>query len=385
MSNLPPSQMPTLGGDEPQGSYRPPQQQPPPYYQQRPPQLNSPAPPAYQSPPSPRGNEVGRTARWVLLSVLAGFFIPICGLSLLCFATFAGFSYLIKDISNPDVTDGPTIGVIDLRGPIYSGTGAGASEEFMQEQIRWMDENSDIKAIVIRADSPGGDANASDIIWDELNQVEKPVVIYVEGMCASGCLYIASAGDEIMASRNSLVGSIGVISIFFNAEELLDNIGVEAKVIATGESKDFGSMFRDMTPEEETYWQRQIQDVLDNFIDVVANRPNSILTKAEVRELATGEVWSARIAQQNGLVDSIGYERDAIERAADLANISSYEVQEYPYDYFTWATFFANASQFKVDSAFDVPTTDDLMNSLQQPSLQYRYFGPYDNPAGRNN
>lgn len=383
MSNLPPSQMPTLGGDD-SGGYRPPQQ-PPPYIQQGPPQPNYSAPPPYQMPPPQNnGNEVNRAARWVLIGTLAGFFVPICGIAMLCVASLVGFSYLVNNFTDEDITDGPTIGLIDLTGPIYSGTGAGASEEFMSEQIQWMDDNPDIKAIVVRADSPGGDANASDIIWDELNQVEKPVVIYVEGMCASGCLYIASAGDEIMASRNSLVGSIGVISMFFNAEELLDDIGVEVNIIATGESKDFGSMFRDMTPEEEDYWRTQIADVLENFIDVVANRPNSPLTKAEVRELATGQVWSAGIAKDRGLVDSIGYERDAIERAADLASIRSYDVQEYPYDYFMWLTFFSNASAFQMESAFELPNSNDVMESLQQPSLQYRYFGPYDNPAGRD-
>lgn len=380
MSNLPPSQMPTLGGDEPQGSYRPPPQHPPPYYQPpQPPQFNYPPP----APPSNSGRDTRRTAFWIIFSMLAGFFVPICAVAFMCFVSFMGLSYVINNLSDVDVTDGPTIGIIDLEGPIYGGTGPGASEEFMTEQIQWMDENSDIKAIVVRADSPGGDANASDIIWYELSKVEKPVVIYVEGMCASGCLYIASAGDEIMASRNSLVGSIGVISVFFNAEELLDKVGVEANVIATGESKDFGSMFRDMTPEEEDYWRRQIADVLDNFIDVVANRPNSTLSVADVRELATGEVWSAPTAQQNGLVDDIGYEDKAIKRAADLAGISSYEVQEYPFDYFTWSTFFASASQLQVESVYTLPTTDDLLNSLQQPGLQYRYFGPYDNPANR--
>ena len=362
MANMPPSRMPSLGDDPP--SYSPP-------------------PPQYASPPPTRNTEgklVNRTALWVIAAMSVGFFLPVCACAFLCFSTGIWFNQFADQLQQNELETGPAIGIIDLSGPILGGDGFGASEGYMRKQIEWMEETSDIKAIVVRANSPGGEVNASDEIWHVLSQVKKPVVVSVQGICASGCLYIASAADEIHATRSSQVGSIGVISYFFNAEELLDNIGIEPEVIATGDSKDFGSFFRDMTAEEEAFWRDQMNVLLDNFIDAVANRPGSNLSVADVRELATGQVWVAEDALKLGLIDDIGYEEDVIKRAADLAGISNYRVQEYPFDFGIFSAFFNSASSLDTKSIFELPTAQDLSNSLQQPAIQYRYFGPYDLP-----
>jgi protease-4 len=404
MSNLPPSKMPTLGDDDPR-DYQPPDNhqsptsQPPPsrfrQYFGDPVDPNKLPPSSRFSPsssrfgrsgrtfgfdkrppaPPPRGND--RTILWVIMAMLMGFFAPICAIALLCSVSVFALNQLFGDFAAGDTGSGPAIGIIELEGVIYNGDGPGASEGNMRAQLEWMEKNKDVKAIVIRANSPGGDANASDEIWQAVKGIRKPVIVSVQGLCASGCLYIASGADEIMATRNSLVGSIGVISTFFNAEALLEKIGVEANVIATGESKDFGSIFRDMTPEEEAYWRTQLEDVLAHFIDVVANRPGSTLSVADVRELATGEVWSAQIALNHGLVDSIGYEDDAVERAAQLVNLRDYRVVEYPFN-FSFSDLFVQAAELQPESIFNVPSAEELLDKMQQPSLQYRYLGPYN-------
>ncbi len=247
-----------------------------------------------------------------------------------------------------------------------------------------MADNNDVEAVVIRANSPGGGVNASDEMWYAVEQFRqdtgKPVVVYMQGLCASGCLYVAAATDELFANRNTLVGSIGVISTFFNAEELLDDIGVEAQVVATGDTKDFGSIFRELTPEEEAFWRIQIGVVLDNFIDVVANRDGSTLTTAQVTELANGRVWIASEALNLGLIDQIGYEDDAIAYAASLAGLRDYRVIEYPFNLSFFEIFSATTNLPNLESYFALPSANDLVDSLQQPPLQYRYLGPYEQP-----
>ncbi len=348
--------------------------------------------PPVQSPPPQKSrgeaSVVNRTALWVLLSTLAGMATPICLCVCLCLGSFVGLSTWAGQLDTTQET-GPAVGVIDLTGPIIAGDSLfSASTGYMQEQLKWMEESNDVKAIVIRANSPGGGVDPSDTIWHEVAKLraKKPIVISVQGMCASGCLYISSAATEIWATRSSLVGSIGVISTFFNAQELLDDLGIDVQTIATGENKDFGSMFRPLTPEEEAYWLSQSEILLTNFIQAVASRPGSTLTEDEVRQLATGRVWVASEAKDRGLVDQIGYEEDAIQRAADLAGMSSYRVQEYPFafDFFNIFGSGFSAAEGLSEGYFDIPTTQEILDSLQQAPLQYRYFGPYDGGQNRS-
>jgi protease-4 len=309
--------------------------------------------------------------------MLVGFLTPVCTCIAIFIVMWIGIVATVDSFETEEET-GPGIGIIELQGPITEGeTVTNASKGYLIEQIEWMEEEDDVKAIVVRANSPGGGANASDEIWYRLSQVEKPVIISMQGLCASGCLYIASAGDKIYASRNTLVGSIGVISTFFNVEELFNDIGIEVEVIVTGESKDFGSLFREMTPEERAFWQQQITYTFDNFIQVVANRPGSTLSEAQVRELATGQVWAAPLAKDYGLVDEIGYEEDAIEYAVQQANLGdNYRIIEYPLE-FDFSRLFS--PQLSAEGYFDLPDSNEILEAIQQPPIQYRYYGPYDN------
>jgi protease-4 len=183
---------------------------------------------------------------------------------------------------------------------------------------------------------------------------------------ASGAYYISVAADHIIANPNTLTGSIGVISTFPAIHELLEKVGVEITTITAGESKDFGSLYRPMTPEEIEYWQELTGEVHEGFIEVVAEgREMEIET---VRELADGRVFSGRQALELGLVDELGYLENAIQVAADLGGISGpprviHYQQFSPLSAFLGSTF----------SALNPGLPRDWVQRLISPSIEYRW------------
>ncbi|HLA41876.1 MAG TPA: signal peptide peptidase SppA [Aggregatilineales bacterium] len=315
---------------------------------------------------------------WIILAMMVGFLLPVCACMALTFAGVIGLGSLSSLIDeSADTGSGEGIGVIELSGLIIQGEGIGAASENFIRDLEWMDDNDDVKAIVIRANSPGGDANASDVIWHALEKIEKPVYVAVDGMCASGCYYVAMAADanEIYATPNSLIGSIGVISMFINIEDLSDELGVEAQIIATGANKDFGSPFRELTEDEVVYWREQINNTFEIFINrVTTGRPN--LSEGQVRELANGRVWASSIAQQRGLIDGIMYVDEVYDYAADQVNLDDdYRLIESPYEPTFLDFLFSDSPGFSAKVEF--PDASDISAMLQQPPIQYRYLGPY--------
>lgn len=179
--------------------------------------------------------------------------------------------------------------------------------------------DAEVKAVVLSVNSPGGSVVASDEIHHAFEGLSKPVVVVMGEVAASGGYYISAGADWIIANPNSLTGSIGVISQFPNAEGLMEKVGVDFIVITSGPRKDFGSPYREMTPEERRYWQTMVDEIHDGFIQVVAQGRG--LDQEDVRALADGSVYSGRRALDLGLVDALGYEDDAIAKAAELGGI----------------------------------------------------------------
>jgi protease-4 len=204
-----------------------------------------------------------------------------------------------------------------------------------EEIISQLDEaesNPDVKAILIRVNSPGGSAAASQEIYEELKKVEKPVVVSVSETCASGAYYISAAADSIIANRSSSVGSIGVIMQIPNFEGLFEQLGIEYVTIKQGEFKDVGSPDRPITEEETSMLEAQLKEIYEQFISDVADSRGMEIS--EVRELATGWVYLGTEALDLGLIDEIGNYKDAIEAAAELGGIKGEPVvikQEYSY------------------------------------------------------
>jgi protease-4 len=183
-------------------------------------------------------------------------------------------------------------------------------------------ENSSVKAIVVRIDSPGGGVVPSQEIYEALLSAKgegKKIVASMGSVAASGGYYVAAAADKIVANPGTLTGSIGVKMEFASIEKLLEKIGVKGIVVKAGDYKDIGSPYRDMTPQERRLLQNVIDDVHNQFIEAVAKGRS--LSVADVRAIADGRIFTGRQAQELKLVDRIGDLTASIDLAGELAGI----------------------------------------------------------------
>ena len=216
------------------------------------------------------------------------------------------------------ISDGTSIGqkvaVVDITGII-------TQSDATIKLIHGYRDDSSIKAIVIRIDSPGGSVAPVQEIYSELQKIDKPIVASMGGTAASGGYYVACAADTIMANPGTLTGSIGVIMQFTQLKGLYDKIGLEHQVIKSGEFKDTGSPFRGLTEKEQAVLQATVDDVYNQFVDTILEARNSLLNRSEIVELADGRIFSGQQALDSKLLDQLGNLPDAIELAAELANI----------------------------------------------------------------
>lgn len=191
------------------------------------------------------------------------------------------------------------------------------------DALRKYHDDDDIKAILLRIDSPGGGVAPSQEIYAEVKKIrdsgKKKVVTSMGTVAASGGYYIASASDKIIANPGTLTGSLGVIMELANVEGLMQKIGVESVVIKSGKNKDVGSPFRKMGEEERALLQTVLDDIHAQFIDAVA--AGRALRVETVRSFADGRVFTGRQAKEIGLVDELGSLGDALRKAAELAGI----------------------------------------------------------------
>ncbi|MDE2059582.1 MAG: signal peptide peptidase SppA [candidate division NC10 bacterium] len=191
------------------------------------------------------------------------------------------------------------------------------------EQLEKYRENPSVKAIVLRINSPGGGVAPSQEIYEELLKTrqtdKKPVVASMGSVAASGGYYIASATDLIVANPGTITGSIGVLLQIPNITGLMQKIGVKSVVVKSGQHKDLASPTREMTAAERQILQGMLDDIHDQFIDVVAKGRQ--IDRKKIEAMADGRIFSGREAQSLGLVDQLGNLQDAIERAGALAGI----------------------------------------------------------------
>ncbi|MFP4557520.1 MAG: signal peptide peptidase SppA [Bacteroidales bacterium] len=197
--------------------------------------------------------------------------------------------------------------------------------------IREARRDSSIKAIVLRVNSGGGSALASEIIWREMTLAKevKPVIVSMGDVAASGGYYIAAPADVILANPTTITGSIGVFGMIPNVKEGLNKkLGITVDVAKTNKHSDFGSMFRPLTAEEKSVIQMSIEDIYDTFIGHVADGRG--ITKEQVNEIGQGRVWSGINAKEIKLVDEFGGLERAIEIAAERAELEEYRIAELP-------------------------------------------------------
>ena len=263
-------------------------------------------------------------ARWS-----AGKIVGITFLCIFVLLIFSGGCYIAGLISaglgGTSYGFGDSVYEIRLEGLIsadrYAGffMGETVTPEKIISQLDEAESNPNVKAILIRVNSPGGSAAASQEIYEEVKKTEKPVVVSVSETCASGAYYISSAADRIVANRSSSVGSIGVIMQLPNFEGLYEQLGIKYTTIKQGEFKDVGSPDRPITEEEVRMLEAQLKEIYEQFISDVADSRSMEIS--EIRELATGWVFLGTEALELGLIDEIGNYKDAIDAAAELGGI----------------------------------------------------------------
>jgi len=231
--------------------------------------------------------------------------------------------------------------VIDVEGMItslgqdglFSREGDVLSKVYLRLQRASQDRL--VKGVILRLDTPGGDVTSSDILYREIlkfrNKTGLPVVALMMGVAASGGYYAASACDAIVAHPSTITGSIGVISIFPNLSGLMAKVGVDMKVIKSGELKDAGSPFRDMSQEEQQVFQGIIEELYQDFLEVVHEKRKDQLSMEDLRRIADGRVYTAPQALRLKLIDEVGYFDEALARVLSLASLKAAGVVAYTY------------------------------------------------------
>jgi protease-4 len=283
------------------------------------------APETAQQPAAVAAEKPRKHRAWIWVLVIA--------LSLAAIIGSCGWSvWLIAGGQGDKVIRGNGIAVIPIDGAIAgSGSSAGGivTPEAFLDKLNRAQDDSGVKAIVLRVNSPGGTVAASEEISAYVKAATKPVVVSVGDVDASGAYMVSSQADKIIALPGSAVGSIGVIIEIPNVNGLLDKLGIQFKTITAGEYKGAGSPYRSLTATETALVQGSVDEVYGQFVDIVAEGRG--MKRSDVESLATGWAWNGVQAKKLGLVDEIGTYEDALKAAAKLGGIEG-DYEEVRYD-----------------------------------------------------
>ncbi|MGL6193605.1 MAG: signal peptide peptidase SppA [Thermoguttaceae bacterium] len=260
----------------------------------------------------------------------------------------------------------PKIAIITI-----SGTIVGSDDGFIAKQIENARTDKDVKAVVLRVVSPGGTITGSDYYLYKLKEMKAergiPVIVSMGALAASGGYYVSMVGDEIYAEETTITGSIGVIVPFYNISGLCEKVGVKADPIVSGPLKEMGNFTRPMTEEERKIWQKLIDQSFDRFKEVIREgRKNFAANPEKLDEIATGQVYSAEEALENGLIDEIGFQDDAIKRAITLAGYTENNCKVVKYK-----TIKGLMEIMLEGKAQDAAVQAKLLKTLTSPQLYY--------------
>jgi protease-4 len=211
---------------------------------------------------------------------------------------------------------GDKVAIVRVEGAIYG------SQDICRQLDRWGEDGS-VKAILLHINSPGGAVAPAQEIYQKVLEVKqetnKPIVVSMASVCASGGYYIACAADRVVANPGTLTGSIGVILSWPIYGELMDKVGIQMETIKSGDAKDIGSPYRDANDTDRDIMQALVDDAYQQFVEIVVEQRG--LTMPEVLEVADGSIFTGRQARDLGLVDTLGSYEDAIDFAAELAGL----------------------------------------------------------------
>lgn len=261
---------------------------------------------------TPNSAPMRRSAHPVLIALAT-----IGSLALLIAVAFWLFVFLLtrSGVSVPVVLGGEKIGVVEVKGII-------SEPEAALKALREFGRAEDVRAVVVRIDSPGGAVGASQEIFQEIRRLDqkKPVVASLGTVAASGGYYAALGARRIVANPGTVTGSIGVIMKIPNVGPLLEKVGIKTTVLKSGALKDLGPTTRDLTPEERVVLEGVMHDVHRQFVDAVVESRG--LDEEHVEVLADGRILSGRQAREVDLVDELGNFGVAVDLAANLANVT---------------------------------------------------------------
>jgi len=232
-------------------------------------------------------------------------------------------------------------------------------------------EDDEVKAIVLRVNSPGGSALISDEILSQikLSKKDKPLVVSMGNVAASGGYYISCAADKILASPTTITGSIGVFGLFFTAEELLTKkIKLSYENVKTNAFANLGEMHRSLSKKEKDLIQRSVKNTYQDFIQHVSDGRN--MSTLEVDKIGQGRVWTGLSSIRNGLVDSLGGLKDAINIASQLANLNDFKTIELPRNQNGLESFLENIETFYVFHFSDIKKEELYLNELRNKYLK---------------
>jgi protease-4 len=234
-------------------------------------------------------------------------------------------------------------------------------------------EDEQVKGVLLVIESPGGTVTDSHKIYHELKKLsaEKPVVVSMGSLAASGGYFVAmgaGAKGKIFAEPTTWTGSIGVIIPHYEVSEVAQKIGFKAAPLKTGEFKDSLSPFRDLTPRDKEVWDNILNQAFDLFVEVIDENRDT-LTKPQVRELATGQIYTAKDAKQKGMIDEIGFEEDALEELKKITNLDKARVVSYHHAVDIWDLFVG------ATAANDPATQWKSLLELTVPRAMYYFSG----------
>ena len=275
------------------------------------------------------------------------------------------------------------VAVIYAQGSIVNGLGTlnqVGSDRFVKI-LRQLQDNEAVKAIVLRINSPGGSATASEMILRQLQKLaeRKPVIVSMGNVAASGGYWIATGSEKIIAEASTVTGSIGVYGTFLNFEDIGQRNGINWETLKSAEFADINSSSRPKTSEELALFQAQVDQTYQSFLERVAKARK--LTKAKVADIAQGRVWSGTAAQQIGLVDQVGGLESAVLAAAESADLEeNWTLVEYPKR--------RNLESALIQRLFEshlkilAPPTDPFTQQLNDLQEELRIFSQFNDPKG---
>jgi protease-4 len=273
------------------------------------------------------------------------------------------------------------IAVIPLSGTITTTdsslfSGSTITPDLVKDYLARAEKDKAVKAIVFRIESPGGEITpCQEILW-EIERVKetRTIVVSMGGTATSGGYYISTKADKIVALPTTMTGSIGVISAIPNIEGLLEKLGIQIQIYKGGKYKDMYQGLRELAPEEDEIMQQMIDEYYEQFIDVVARGRE--LSEEEVRNLATGQIYTGTEAKELGLVDELGDLDMAINLTAEIAGIEDPIVEYYKKPGLTLSSLlgFADAIRARISglSAQDMILLEILNHNYRQPMFLYQ-------------